>query len=342
MPFRAAYQLSLTALATTLSLAGCSGSRAPATAAIKGAADPSLLAVAGQAKPAILGAAVLNLRTRQISSVNGDVPLPLQSVFKLPLGIYVMHLAERGKLSLDEKVTLSKNDLSIFFSPIAESFDARQVYTIRELVAANVSDSDNTAADWLLKRVGGPVALTGFFQHRGFRHFRVDRYEHELQPESVGLPSGSGRMLDPDAYRRYRSAAPIQVRRAGMERYLADPRDRMSANDAVKMLSMLDAGKLLNSANTTELMKVLLATPSGPDRLKAGVPKGALVYHKTGTSSDVEALNGATNDIGIIALPDGTRLAVAAFLSGSTLTAEDRARVLASVAEAATARPPLM
>lgn len=209
-------------------------------------------------------------------------------------------------------------------------------------MVASVSDSDNTAADWLLKRAGGPEALTEFFQRRGFRHFRVDRYEHELQPESVGLPTSSGRMLDPDAYRRYRSAVPIQVRRAGMARYLSDPRDRMSANDAVKMLAMLDAGQLLDSANTTELMKVLLATPAGPDRLKAGVPKGALVYHKTGTSSDVGALNGATNDMGIIALPDGTRLAVAAFLSGSSLPADDRARVLASVAEAATRRPPLM
>lgn len=101
MPFRATFRLSLTALATTVILAGCSGSHPPVTPAIKVVADPSILAIARQAKPGILGAAVLNLRTRQISSVNGDVPLPLQSVFKLPLGIYVMHLAERGKLSLD-------------------------------------------------------------------------------------------------------------------------------------------------------------------------------------------------------------------------------------------------
>jgi beta-lactamase class A len=282
-----------------------------------------------------LGAAVLNLKTREISSVNGDVPLPLQSVFKLPLGIYVMHLAEQGKLALHDQVTFSKTDLSIFYSPITDAFDARQVYTVRELVTAGVSDSDNTAADWLLKRVGGPKALTRFFQSRGFHHFRVDRYEHELQPESVGLPLSSGRMTDADAYRRYRSEVPIEVRRAGMQRYLSDPRDRMSANDAVMLLARLDAGQLLTAAHTQELMKVLLATPAAPDRLKAGVPGGALVYHKTGTSADVESLNGATNDIGIIALPDGTRLAVAAFLSGSSLPADDRARVLASVAAAA-------
>jgi beta-lactamase class A len=340
MPFRAAFRLCLPALAATAILASCSGSHPPETPAIKVVADPSLLAVANQAKPGILGAAVLNLKTHQLSSVNGDMPLPLQSVFKLPLGIYVMHLAQQGKIALDEQVTLSKSNLSIFYSPIAEGFDARQVYTVRELVAATVSDSDNTAADWLLERVGGPEALTRFFRNRGFRHFRVDRYERELQPESVGLPLSSGRLPDADAYRRYRSEVPMEVRRAGMQRYLSDPRDRMSANDAVRMLAMLDAGQLLNAANTMELMKVLLATPSGPDRLKAGAPNGALVYHKTGSSADVEALNGATNDIGIISLPDGTRLAVAAFLSGSSLPADDRARVLASVAEAATRRQP--
>ncbi len=268
--------------------------------------------------------------------------MPMQSVFKLPLSIYVMHLAEQGKFSLDEKVTLTRSDLSIFYSPITDAFDTRQVYTVRDLVLASVTDSDNTAADWLLERVGGPKALTQFFQNRGFRRFRVDRFEHELQPESVGLPLNSGRMPNADAYRRYRSEVPVKVRKAGMQRYLSDPRDRMSANDAVRMLAMLDAGELLNLAHTEELMNALLETGSGPNRLRGGVPGGALVYHKTGSSADVEALNGATNDIGIIALPDGTRLAVAAFLSGSSLPAKDRERLLARVAGFATRPHPDM
>ena len=300
--------------------------------------DPTTQALeklAEQATPGILGAAVLDLQTGALSSVNGNTPLPLQSVFKLPLSIYVMHLAETGVISLEERVTLSQSDLSIFYSPITEAFAHRQSYTIRELVAAAVSDSDNTAADWLLERTGGPKALSKFFQARGLRQFRVDRYERELQPESVGLPASAGQMTDSDAYQRYRASIPIEARTAGMQRYLADPRDRMSAVDAVRLLAMLNAGRLLNRRHTLELMEILVGTPSGPNRLKAGVPTDVLVYHKTGSSADVGALNGATNDIGIIALPDGRRFAVSAFLSGSSRPIEERERLIADVGAAA-------
>ena len=297
--------------------------------------NKALAQLAEQATPGILGAAVLDLQTGALSSVNGNTPLPLQSVFKLPLGIYVMHLAETGEISLEENITLSQSELSIFYSPITEAFDRRQSYTIRELVAAVVSDSDNTAADWLLERTGGPKALSKFFQARGLRQFRVDRYERELQPESVGLPASAGRMPDSDAYRRYRASIPIVARTAGMQHYLADPRDRMSAVDAVRLLAMLNAGQLLNRAHTVEMMGILVGTPSGPNRLKAGVPTDVLVYHKTGSSADVGALNGATNDIGIIALPDGRRFAVSAFLSGSSRPLEERERLIAGVGAAA-------
>lgn len=314
---------------------GCSSKQVGVVGSGQDAVTPALQQLAERAEPGVLGGAVLDLRTGQVWSVNGNVPQPLQSVFKLPLAIYVMHLAEKGVLSLDERVTLTKADLSIFYSPITDDFDSRQEYTIRELVAANVSNSDNTAADWLLERVGGPQSLTRYFHDRGLRQFRVDRFERELQPESVGLPISAGGMADGESYREYRASVPVDVRTAGMRRYLADPRDRMSAVDAVQMLAMLDAGQLLNPEHTRELMQILLETPSGANRLKAGVPDAALVYHKTGTGADVEALNAATNDIGIIALPDGRRLAVAAFLSGSSLPAEQRDALIAEVARIA-------
>lgn len=332
LSFRLTMLPPLALVVATVQVVGCSGIQTRPVVAKEDLTTPALQQLAARAKPGILGAAVLNLRTGQISSVNGNVPLPLQSVFKLPLGIYVMHLAEKGELSLEDKVTFAKADLSIFYSPIADAFGTRQSYTIRELVAASVSDSDNTAADWLLERVGGPQALTRFFQDRSLRHFRVDRFERELQPESVGLPVSAGRMLNAESYRRYRQSVPVEVRMAGMQRYLADPRDRMSATDAVQMLAMLDAGQFLNPVHTRDLMQILAATPSGGNRLKSGAPKDASLYHKTGSSADVEGLNGATNDIGIISLPDGGRLAVAAFLSGSSLPLEERERLIADVA----------
>jgi beta-lactamase class A len=104
----------------------------------------------------------------------------------------------------------------------------------------------------------------------------------------------------------------------------------MSPRAGVQILALLERGKLLSPDSTKKMMEILLSTTTGTDRLKAGVPKGE-VYHKTGTGADVESRNSATNDIGIIQLPNGRRIAVAALMSGSELAPEERAKMIAEV-----------
>jgi beta-lactamase class A len=101
---------------------------------------------------------------------------------------------------------------------------------------------------------------------------------------------------------------------------------------------MLATGKLLSPASTTKLMEILEGTTTGTDRLKAGAPEGATVYHKTGTGASVETIATAINDVGIIELSGGRRIAVAAYLAGSDLPPEQRAAVVAEVARIATAQ----
>src|SRR3546814_2169292 len=91
-----------------------------------------------------------------MKGVNAEKPMPMQSVFKLPLAIAVMDAADKGKLSLDDTVSLAREQLSVAHSPIAEAFPERTDYTIEALIRAAVAQSDNTAADLLLKRIGGP------------------------------------------------------------------------------------------------------------------------------------------------------------------------------------------
>src|SRR3546814_14169531 len=110
---------------------------------------------------------------------------------------------------------------------------------------------------------------------------------------------------------------PVEAQRAALRIYLADPRDRVSPADMVQILSMLAKGQLLSPASTEKLMGILESTTTGTDRLKAGAPHGATVYHKTGTGASVEGVASALNDVGIIELADGRRLAVAACLARS-------------------------
>src|SRR3546814_14045424 len=85
-------------------------------------------------------------------------PMPMQSVFKLPLAIAVMDAADKGKLSLDDTVSLAREQLSVAHSTFAEAFPERTDYTIEALIRAAVAQSDNTYPDPALNRLDGPHA----------------------------------------------------------------------------------------------------------------------------------------------------------------------------------------
>ena len=57
--------------------------------------------------------------------------------------------------------------------------------------------------------------------------------------------------------------------------------------------------------------------------------------HKPGTSGMDHGLAAATNDIGLITLPDGRRLAIAVFVTDSTADDATRDAVIARIARAA-------
>jgi beta-lactamase class A len=120
-----------------------------------------------------------------------------------------------------------------------------------------------------------------------------------------------------------------------MEAYLADPRDTATPAASVELLARLQAGQLLSPASTDLVLTIMRASPTGPGRLKAGLPPNAVLAHKTGTSAESLRIGMATNDIGLATLPDGRILAIAAYLSGSDRPAKEREKALADVARAA-------
>lgn len=77
-------------------------------------------------------------------------------------------------------------------------------------------------------------------------------------------------------------------------------------------------------------------TSTGPNRLKGLLPKDAVVAHKTGTSpTNDDKLTPATNDVGIIVLPNGKHLAIAVLVCNSKADEATRDKVIAQIAKAA-------
>jgi beta-lactamase class A len=112
-------------------------------------------------------------------------------------------------------------------------------------------------------------------------------------------------------------------------------RNWASPSGVVALLRALHEGKGLSLTSRAILLQFMTRTQTGPRRLKGLLPKGTVIAHKTGSSHTVNGVTAATNDVGLITLPDGRHLAVAVFVSDSRADDATREEVIARTARAA-------
>jgi beta-lactamase class A len=118
-------------------------------------------------------------------------------------------------------------------------------------------------------------------------------------------------------------------------RYLGDPRDTGTPNGTVQLLARVFGGKALSKSSTALLVEILKATTTFPTRLKGLLPTGTVVAHKTGSTGTVNGLTAATNDSGVIFLPNSGMLAVSVYVKASTRDNAARDSIIARIARAA-------
>lgn len=266
---------------------------------------------------AVVGLAAVHLPSGQAVEHDGRGLFPMQSVYKLPIAIAVLAAADAGKLALDRKVEIRKEDISPGPDPRTWA-QLPQTVTVSRLLELMIQESDNTACDNLLKLVGGGPAVTALLRERGVTEVTVSRPERQITAEVCRLGEGKDcKRLTPEEKLR---AIRQQVQRrldVATPRSLAD------------LLVALHKGKLLSAASTNQLLTLMAATVPGAHRLRGLLPPGTPVAHRTGTGPLV------VNDIGLITLP-GNRgtLAVAVLIKETSRPTPDSERTIAEVARA--------
>lgn len=226
---------------------------------------------------------------------------PMQSVFKLPLAMAVLHLAETKGWELDRPVRFLADDLlpKGSYSPLQDKYPQAGVdVPLRELLRLAVSLSDNAAADVLLRLLGGPAVLNEYVASLGVEGFQ--------QKDTEGA-------MHRDAQLQYRN----WFEPAG----------------AVQLLRRLQDRSPLAADHTKLLLGWMADAPGGTDRIRGMLPPGTVVMHKTGSSDTLDGVTAATNDIGLIQLPDGRRVALAVFVTDSRADEETRDAVIARIAK---------
>ena len=266
-----------------------------------------------------VGIAVRSVDEGWTTDWNGNELNPQQSVSKLWVAITALDAVDKGRVRLDDQVTLTRSDLTLFHQPIAAKILGGGATTsLGDLMFQALTKSDNTCNDKLMRSVGGPEAVRAMIREKGLGAIRFYDGERSLQSRIAGLTWSPSYSIG-NAFYEARNALPMAVRKAAFNRYVEDPYDGASANAIAGALARLKRGELLSPASTARLLMIMSQTSTGKNRLKGGLKPGWSLSHKTGTGQVLGAAQAGYNDIGLLTAPDGRSYAVAVMIKKTSV-----------------------
>lgn len=285
--------------------------------------------------PGKTGIAVQRIDGEWAIAQRGPDLFPQQSVSKLWVTLAVLDAVDQGRLSMDQRVRIGPEDLTLFHQPIAARVQSEGsvTMTVRDLIETAITHSDNTANDSLLRTVGGPAAVRAFISKNDLGAIRFGPGERLLQSGTAGLTWQQSYSRGRN-FQAARAALAPATRKVAMDNYLANPVDGASPAAIASALTRLARGTLLSPTSTDYLLGVMSRTRSGPRRLKAGLPPGWEFLHKTGTGQDLNGMTAGYNDIGIATAPDGTRYAIVVMMGNTTSGIPARMALMQAVSRA--------
>ena len=247
----------------------------------------------GQAR---LGVCLLDTASGEYTGRRVDERFAMCSTFKLPMVAAVLREADQGRLDLDEVVHYSSSDL-LPWAPVTGPNVGKGGLTIEELAQAAQEQSDGVAANLLVRRLGGPAAVTAKFREMGDPVSRLDRYEPEL-----------GLVLS------------------------ADMRDTTTPQAMANLVRDITTGDLLKPDSRDRLLGWMENTRTGSKRLRAGLPPGWRTGDKTGTGR-AEGTTNKCNDVAITFPPGRSPIIIAAYYDSGEFTPQVEPRHEAVLAE---------
>jgi beta-lactamase class A len=283
-----------------------------------------------------VGIAVKDLKDGWAATWQGDKLFPQQSTMKIWMSVALLDAVDRGDIRLDEVVRITPPDLSVFNQPMVRPLVMKTgglEASIERLLDWSISKSDNAATDILMRRLGGGPAVQAVLERKGVRGVQVGTEERVLQPRISGL-EWRPEFIDNDLFEKARDRTPDAVRDAALEQYLRSPPDGATPVGTVNALEALAAGKLLSPQSTELLLRVMSEGRAGAARLRAGLPEGWALSHKTGTGPDWRKTVAGYNDVGVLTAPDGHAYAVAVYIGRTDRPVRERQIMIADVARA--------
>ncbi len=238
-----------------------------------------------------------------VAEVHGGELFPMSSVFKLPLALAVLDSMQRSGVSLDDSVTLRREELrEDTWSPMREQLaGGRLSVTVGELIGYALVQSDNNAADALLSRFGGCVAVNRYLECIGVdaSEMRVCRTEAEMQADPASAVENC--------------ATPLA-----------------SARLALDMVTL----PLVDERFQAWVTEQMRGCRTGENRLAKYLQGRVLMFgHKTGTGFvDAQGQQTGVNDVAFVVPYGGSPLGIAVYVTDAAMSLADAEEIIAQVA----------
>jgi beta-lactamase class A/beta-lactamase class A VEB len=256
-------------------------------------------------KKAIVGISISGENGNDTLSINGNMHCPTQSAYKMHIGLAMLDKVDRGEFSLDQKIKISKEDLPVnaFWNPLGTDFPNGGDLTVAQLIQYCISHSDNTACDTLIGMVGSPKEVEAYFKKNNIQDLQFAYNERTMQSKWENM------------FQNW-----------------------ITPNAAVQTLRLFYENKngLLSNSSYSFFWQTMKETSTGVNRLKGLLPEGTIVAHKTGSSGTNDAgLTAATNDWGIVFLPNGHYFIISVLVTNSYESDETNERIIAEICKVA-------
>lgn len=244
-----------------------------------------------------LGVVMLDTGSGRITGNRLEERFTLCSTFKLLLAGQVLQAIDQRALDPQRRLAFTEADFAGHV-PAAKRFVERGWMSVLEAAEAAQVESDNTAANLLLRALGGPAGFTAFMRSLGDETTRLDRYEPEL---NLGPPG--------------------------------EPRDSTTPRAIAAATARLLTGDALAENSRDRLIGWMEATQTGLRRIRGGLPAGWRAGDKTGTAVH-ESMANKHNDLAIVFPPKRPPIIIAGYYEAPAFIERTRPQddaVLASV-----------
>jgi len=254
---------------------------------------------------AVVGVSIIGNNGNDTISFHGDRRFPMQSVFKFHIALAVLSEIDKGKLSLEQKIKINKEELlpEDFWSPLRDETPNGGSFTIKRLIQYSVSKSDNTACDILIRLIGTPKTVEEYIKKSGISDIQITFNEKEMQ--------------------------------AKWENMFQNWTTPKAASETLKLFYE-NKNNILSKTSYAFFWKTNKETTTGENRIKGQLPEEIIVAHKTGWSGTNKetGITAAVNNIGIVFLPNGKHFIISVFISESKENFDTNEKIIADIAKA--------